>query len=93
MGKAPGSLAGNFAVGGSGERSTSLVKFDQRETVEKLKLLFALLKINSRISLTDQWLRLHAANAGCVSSTSDWGTMIPHAVRCSQKIKTNYIKV
>ena len=31
MGKAPGSSAGNFAVGGSGERSTSLVKFDQRE--------------------------------------------------------------
>ena len=32
-----------------------------------------------------QWLRLWAPNAGVMGSIPDWGTKIPHALRCSRK--------
>ena len=37
-------------------------------------------------SLVVQWLRLCACNAGDVGSIPGWGTKIPHASWCSQKI-------
>ena len=49
-------------------------------------------------SLAVQWLRLRASNAGGVDLIPGWGTKTPHAVWCSQKMKTmkltkNYIKI
>ena len=41
----------------------------------------------SGTSLTVQWLRLHAFNAGHLGSIPGWGTKIPYAIWCSQKKK------
>ena len=38
-------------------------------------------------SLAVQWLRLHPSNAGGAGSIPGWGTEIPHAAWCGQKIK------
>ena len=35
-----------------------------------------------------QWLRLHASTAVGVGSIPGWGTKIPHALGCGQKLKT-----
>ena len=40
-----------------------------------------------RTSLMVQWLRCHVSNAVDVGSIPGWGTNIPHATRCGQKIK------
>ena len=37
--------------------------------------------------LVVQWLRLHASTARDVGSIPGWGTKIPHAMWCSQKVK------
>ena len=47
------------------------------------------LKYIHRTSLAVQWLRLHAANAGGVGLIPGWGTKIPHAALCGQKILKN----
>ena len=44
-------------------------------------------KQNSGTSLVVQRLRLSAPTAGGVGSISGWGTKIPHASRCGQKVK------
>ena len=36
--------------------------------------------------LVVQWLGLHASTAESTGSIPDWGTKIPHAVQCGQKI-------
>ena len=38
-------------------------------------------------SLEVQWLRLHTSNVGGAGSIPGWGTKIPYAMWCSQKIK------
>ena len=40
-----------------------------------------------------QWLRLHAFNAGDGFSILDWGTKIPHASQCGQKIKKQKVHI
>ena len=37
-------------------------------------------------SLVVQWLRLRASTAGGTGLILGWGTKIPHAERCSQKL-------
>ena len=49
-------------------------------------------------SLAVQWLRLHASSARGMGLIPGWGTKTPHAMSCSQKMKTrkltkNYIKI
>ena len=38
-------------------------------------------------SLAFQWFRLHASTAGGTGLIPGWGTKIPHATRCGQKLK------
>ena len=47
-----------------------------------------MIKIVLGTSLAFQWLRLCASNARSLGLIPGWGTKIPHAVQCSQKIKT-----
>ena len=49
------------------------------------------IKIVLGTSLAFQWLRLCASNARSLGLIPGWGTKIPHAVQCSQKIKTKKI--
>ena len=38
----------------------------------------------------EQWFRFHASTAGSVGSIPVWGTNVPHAVWCGQKIFLKY---
>ena len=44
-------------------------------------------------SLEVQWLRLHTSNVGGAGSIPGWGTKIPYAMWCSQKIKINLLSL
>ena len=44
-------------------------------------------KMGKRASLVVWWLRLCASSARGAGSIPGWGTKIPHAMHCGQKIK------
>ena len=49
-------------------------------------------KLEGRISLAVQWLRVCTSTAGCVESIHQCGTKIPHAVRCRKKKKIGKVE-